>query len=139
MVDSVPALAASRLYLYLSKGADDLTMTLWSTLATTQLQIFAAHACTNGFVITKRMSSVVSHFGLANQAIPSGPTEAHHARTTMSSRKSVHQRMSVSDRFLPRGDEAMGTILLAMRAPLGLLRQHYHPGDGSSFLDGVNN
>jgi hypothetical protein len=110
MVDSVPALAASRLYLYLSKGADDLTMTLWSTLATTQLQIFAAHACTNGFVITKRMSSVVSHFGLANQALPSGPTEAHHARTTMSSRKSVHQRMSVSDRFLPRGDEAMGTI-----------------------------
>jgi hypothetical protein len=104
MVNSVPALAASRLYLYLSKGADDPTMTLWSTLVTTQLQIFAAHACTIGFVITKRMSSVVSHFGLANQALSSSPTKAHGSRTTMSSKTPVHQQGFVSGRFLPRGD-----------------------------------
>ena len=74
MIDSAPALAALRLYLYCSKGAADPTMTLWSTLVVTQVHIFAAHACTIGFVITKRMSGMVSRFGLSIRTIPSGLT-----------------------------------------------------------------
>jgi hypothetical protein len=89
MVDSVPALAASRLYLYCSKKPGDPTITLWSTLVITQLQVFAAHACTFGFVITERMNGMVSHFGLANQAPPSGPTETYHSQRTQSSKGPV--------------------------------------------------
>jgi hypothetical protein len=89
MVDSVPALAAIRLYLYCSKRSGDPTITLWSTFVVTQLQIFAAHACTFGFVITKRMNGMVSHFGLANQALSSGPTETYRSQRTESSKKPV--------------------------------------------------
>ena len=89
MVDSVPALAASRLYLYCSKGADDPTMTLWSTLVITQLQIFATQACTIGFVINKKMSGMMSHFGLAAQALPSRPTETYYSQATDSRKRSV--------------------------------------------------
>ena len=91
MVDSVPALAASRLYLYCSKGLDDPTITLWSTLVITQLQIFAAHTCAIGFVITKKMNDMVSHFGLINQALSSGPTETYRSQMTGSSKEPVRE------------------------------------------------
>ncbi|GAB7336536.1 hypothetical protein MBLNU13_g09811t2 [Cladosporium sp. NU13] len=68
----VPALAALRLYLYCRQGADDPTMTLWSTIVLTQLQIFAAQACTIGFLITKMMGGMVSRFGLGIRTVSSG-------------------------------------------------------------------
>ncbi|GAB7336573.1 hypothetical protein MBLNU13_g09840t1 [Cladosporium sp. NU13] len=70
----LPALAALRLYLYCSQGTDDPTMTLWSIIVVTQLQIFAAQACTIGFLITKRMSGMVSRFGLGIRTVTSGLT-----------------------------------------------------------------
>jgi hypothetical protein len=96
MVDSTPALAALRLYLYCSKRADDPTMTLWSTLVVTQLQIFAAHTCTISFLITKRMSGMVSNFGLGIQTISPGLTTTDRSRGDTSSAEPARRQRGAS-------------------------------------------
>jgi hypothetical protein len=110
MVDSVPVFAASRLFLYCNKGADNPTMNLWSTLVITQLQIFAAHTCTTVFVVTKRMKSMTAHFGLGNQAISSASADAYHSRTTRSPDRLAHQQRTGRCEVLPYGDETAGPI-----------------------------
>ena len=105
MVDSVPAIAALRLYLYCSQGADDPTMTLWSTIVCTQLHIFAAQACAIIFLIVKRMSSMVSRFGLGIRTVSSGLTETERSRGDTSAATSARRQRRVSAGALSFEDE----------------------------------
>jgi hypothetical protein len=104
----VSALAAFRLYLYCNKEAGNPTMNLWSTLVTTQLQIFTAHTCTTIFVVVKKMSGMTAHFGLGNQAITSGSADTHHPRTPRSSDRLASSRRRVSGEVQSDEDETVG-------------------------------
>ena len=83
-------------------------MNLWSTLVTTQLQIFTAHTCTTIFVVVKKMSGMTAHFGLGNQAITSGSADTHHPRTPRSSDRLASSRRRVSGEVQSDEDETVG-------------------------------
>ena len=110
MVDSVPALAAFRLYLYCNKEADNPTMNLWSTIVTSQLQIFTAHTCTTIFVVIKKMSGMTAHFGLGNQAITSGSADTYHSGAARSLDRLARRQRRVSGEVQPHDDEIVGPM-----------------------------
>jgi len=105
MVDSVPALVAFRLYLYCNKEAGNPTMNLWSTLVTSQLQIFTAHTCTIIFVVIKKMSGMTTHFGLGNQAITSGSADAYHSGAARPLDRLARRQGRVSGEVQPHDDK----------------------------------
>jgi hypothetical protein len=121
MVDSVPALAALRLYLYCSQGNDDPTITLWSTIVFTQLQIFAAQACTIGFLITKRMSGMVSRFGLGIRTVTSGLTGTDRSREDTSSARPARRRRRTSAEDSSFDDEIAGAMLRDDESQMGIM------------------